>query len=112
MALFELNKICLPSGLQVGVTCDDGSNVSLVLAPRASSWIQISPPRRLVLAWSTATLRPSCERRTMNENSGHPTVPTALPLRSNHVNRERDPPFPVCVTRTSPPETLKTARNT
>jgi hypothetical protein len=37
-------------------------------------------------------------------------VPIGFPPRSNHANCERDAPFPVCATRTSPLETLKTAR--
>ena len=62
--------------------------------------------------WSVATLRPSGERRTLLYDPGIPTVPAGFPLRSNHVNCEMDAPFPVCVTRTSPLETLKTALST
>src|SRR5271167_3438212 len=107
---FALYMICLPSGLQIGVQCNDGSNVSRVGGnPGATSRIQISVCRPSGSVWSPTTRCPSDERRTLLYIPGTPTVPAAFPLRSNQVNCERAAPFPVCVTRTSPLDTLKTA---
>lgn len=86
---FDENTTLLPSGDQMAVMSEAGSKVKREKEAVAMSTSQMSPDVVLDVFTSIARRLPSGESAGSSYRPGGPSVPSALPRRSNHVSCER-----------------------